>query len=158
MPEKEWMIKLQDGEHKITLNHGTLIRKYYVNLDGNIIESLKRTVIENGDKLTFNINSHTCVLLIYFIKGGVKYECVIDGTSIETQMKSEIPPEWKPPKQGCLKQIFMQVSVLLGGVIVIEIISGLTGFNSDKIELIIVLIVVAFIIYAVLRHFLKRKQ
>lgn len=158
MPEKEWMIKLQEGEHKITLKHGALIRKYYVNLDGNIIKSLKRTVIENGDKLIFNINSHTCVLLIYFIKGGVKYECVIDDTSIETQMKSEIPPEWKPPKQGCLKQILMQVSVLLGWAIVIGIISGLTGFNSDKIELIIVLIVVAFIIYGVLRHFLQRIQ
>ena len=157
MPKKEWMIKLQDCEHKITLKHGTLIRKYYVNLDGNIINPL-RTIIEKGDKLTFNINSHICVLLIYFIKGGFKYECVIDGTSIETQRKSEIPPEWDPPKQGCLKQILMQISFLIGGAIVIGIISELTGFNSDKIELIIILIVVAFIIYAVLRHFLQRNQ
>ena len=157
MPEKEWMIKLQDSEHKITLKHGTLIRKYYVKLDGDNINPL-RTIIEKGDKLTFNINLHTCVLLIYFIKSGVKYECVIDGTSIETQKKSEIPPEWNPPKQGCLKQILMQISLLIGGAIVIEIISGLTGFNSDKIELIIGLIVVAFIIYALLRHFLQRTQ
>lgn len=157
MPEKEWMIKLQDGEHKITLNHGTLIRKYYVNLDGNIINPL-RTIIEKGDKLTFNVNSHTCVLLIHFIKGGVNYECVINGTSIETKMKYEIPPEWNPPKQGCLKQILIQISFLIGGAIVIGIISGLTGFDSDKIELIIALIVVAFIIYAILRHFLQRSQ
>ena len=155
MPEKEWMIKLQDSEHKITLKHGTFLRKYYVKLDGDIINPL-RTIIEKGDKLTFNINSHTCVLLIHFIKGGVKYECVIDGTSIETLRKSEIPQEWTPPRQGCLKQILMQILFLISGAIVIGIISGLTGFDSDKIELIIGLVVGALIIYAVLRHLLKK--
>jgi len=155
VPEKEWMIKLQDSEHKITLKHGTFLRKYYVKLDGDIINPL-RTIIEKGDKLTFNINSHTCVLLIHFIKGGVKYECVIDGTSIETLRKSEIPQEWTPPRQGCLKQILMQILFLISGAIVIGIISGLTGFDSDKIELIIGLVVGALIIYAVLRHLLKK--
>lgn len=157
MPEKGWIIKLQDGEHRITLKHGTLLRKYYVKLDGDIINPL-RTIIKKGDKLTFNINSHTCVLLIHFIKGGVKYECVIDCTSIETQKKSEIPPEWNPPKQGCLKQILMQISYLISMTIVIGIISALTGFSSDKIDLIIGLVIGAIIICVVLRHLLKRSQ
>lgn len=155
MPEKTWVVKLQVGEHRITLKHGTLIRKYSVKLDNDIINP-PRTIIEKGDKLTFNISSHTCVLLIHFIKGGVKYECLIDGTSIETQTKSEIPPEWIPPRQGCLKQILMQILFLIGGVIVIGIISGLTGFSQDEIDLIIGLVLGAFVIYAVLRHFLKR--
>ena len=155
MPEKEWMIKLQDSEHKITLKHGTFLRKYYVKLDGDIINPL-RTIIEKGDKLTFNINSHTCVLLIHFIKGGVKYECVIDGTSIETLRKYEIPQEWTLPRQGCLKQILMQILFFISGAIVIGIISDLTGFDSDKIELIIGLVVGALIIYAVLRCLLKK--
>lgn len=157
MPEKEWIVKLQDGEHRINLKHGTLLRKYYVKLDGDLINPL-RTIIDKGDKLTFNINSHTCVLLTYFTKDGVEYECVIDGISIETQKKSEIPPEWNPPKQGCLKQIFMQISYLIIITIVIGIISALTGFSSDKIDLIIGLIVGAFIICAVIRHFLRRSQ
>ena len=157
MAEKEWIVKLESDEHGITLKHGTLLRKYYVKFDGNIINSY-RTIIEKGDKLTFNINSHTCVLLIHFIKGGVKYECVIDGTSIETQKKSEIPPEWSPPKQGCLKQILMQLWYLISMTIVIGIISALTGFSSNKIDLIIGLVVGVLIIYVVLRHLYQRSQ
>ena len=157
MTEKGWLIKLKDGDHRISLKHGTLLRKYYVQLDGDIINPL-RTIIEKGDKLTFNINSHSCVLLIFFITGGVKYECIIDGTSVETQKKSEIPPEWSPPKQGCLKQLLTYILYLIGMTIVIEIISALTGFSSDKIDLIISLVVIALIIYLVLRHLYLRSQ
>jgi len=157
MLTKEWLIKLQDDEHRIALSHGNLLRKYYVKLDGGTIEPL-RTIIEKGDKLTFNISPHTCVLLIHFIKGGVDYECIIDGTSIETQMKSEIPQEWTPPKQGCLKQILLQISYLISATILIGIISALTGLNSDKIELILSLVVGALIIFTVLRHLLKRSH
>ena len=157
MPEKEWTFKLEDGEHKIILKHGTLIRKYEVKLDGAIIIPL-RTLIEKGDKLTFNIKSHSCVLLTHFIKRKFKYDCVVDGISIETRQKSEIPPNWNPPKLGCLKQILIQISYFISMTIVIGIISALTGFSSDKIDFIIGLIVSVLIIYAVLRHFLKRSQ
>ncbi|HZK55876.1 MAG TPA: hypothetical protein VFC84_17055 [Desulfosporosinus sp.] len=159
MPEKQWIIKFKDSEHRITLHHGTIVRKYNVELNGDPIKAL-RTIIEKGDKLTFNINSHTCVLIIHFVKGGgkYKYDCIVDGTSVETQQVAEIPPEWNPPKQGCLKQIFMQISSWIGLTIVIGIISVLTGFSSDKIDLIIGLVVGAIIIYAVLRHLLMRNK
>ena len=92
MPEKQWLISLEDSEYKVTLNHGTIVRKYDVKLDGKAINVL-RTIIEKGDRLTFNINSHTCVLIIHFVKGGAKfkYDCIVDGTSVETQQASEIP-------------------------------------------------------------------
>ena len=159
MPEKQWLIRLEDSEHRITLNHGTMVRKYDVKLDGETINA-QRTIIEKGDKLTFNINSHTCVLVTHFVKGGTKfkYDCIVDGTSVETQQASEIPPEWTPPKQECLKQIFMQILYLIGITIVIGIISVLTGLSSDKIDLIIGLVVGTIIIYAVLRHLLTRNQ
>lgn len=159
MPEKQWLFKLKDSEHRIALNHGTIVRKYDVKLDGEPIKAL-RTIIEKGDKLIFNINSHTCVLIIRFVKGGgrYKYDCIVDGTSVETQQAAEIPTEWKPPKQGCLKQIFMQILYLIGLTIVIGIISVLTGFSSDKIDLIIGLVFGAIIIYAVLRHLLMRNK
>ena len=159
MPEKQWLIKLEDSEHRVTLNHGTLVRKYDVKLDGKTINAL-RTIIEKGDKLTFNLNTHTCVLIIQFLKGGAKfkYDCIVVGISVETQQTSEIPPEWNPPKQGCLKQIFMQISYLIGITIVIGIISVLTGFSSDKIDLIIGLVVGVIIIYAVIRHLLMRNK
>lgn len=157
LAEKEWLIKLKDGEYRISLKHGALLRKYYVKLNGDIINP-QRTIIEKGDKLTFNINSHSCVLLIYFIEGGAKYECVIDGTSIETQKKSEIPPEWSPPKQGCLKQILMQLWYLISMTIVIGIISALTGLGSAKIDLIIGLAFGVLIIYVILRHLYLRSQ
>ena len=100
------------------------------------------------------------MVIIHFVKGGgkVKYDCIVDGTSVETQQASEIPPEWNPPKQGCLKQIFMQISYLIGITILIGIISVLTGFSSDTIDLIIVLVVGAIIIYAVVRHLLMRNK
>jgi len=149
LPEKEWLFRLEDGEHRIHLKHGSFIRKYNVELDDHTID-LIRTIIERGDKLEFNINLHKCVLIIRTIKGGFNYDCIIDGTSIQTHQKSEIPPEWNQPKRGCLTELFSYIIF----AIVIGIVSGLTGFSSDKI---IGLAVGAIVLYAVLRYLIKRR-
>lgn len=148
--KKEWLVKLEDGEHRIHLKHSSFIRKYNVELDDHTIDPI-RTIIERGDKLEFNINLHKCVLIIRIIKDGFNYDCIIDDTSIETHQKSEIPPEWNQPKRGCLTELFSYTIF----TILIGIVSGLSGFSSDKI---IGLVFGAILLYAVLRFLIKRRQ
>ncbi len=151
MPQKEWSITLDNIKHTIELKHGTLLRKYYLKLDG-VSLSPKRDLIEKGDKLTFNITTHTCIVIIKSHKGGFAYDCIVDDRSIETGQKTEIPPEWVPPKESCLKY---GVYYLVGTVI-IGLISSITGISEDKIDLILLLIVVTLIIFAFIQHLWKK--
>ena len=150
MREKEWLFRLEDGKHGIHLKHCSFIRKYNVELDDLTIDPI-RTIIKRGDKLSFEINLHKCVIIIRFIKNSLDYDLIVDDTSIEKHQKTEIPPEWNQPKPGCLKELFGYTIF----TILIGIVSGLTGFSSDKI---IGLVVSAILMYAVLRYLIKRRQ
>lgn len=150
MPEKEWLFRLEDGEHRVKLKHSNLIRRYNVELDNSTINPT-RTIIEGGDKLSFEINLHKCVIIIRFIKNSLDYDLIVDDTSIDKHKKTEIPPEWNQLKPGCLKELFSFTIF----TILIGIVSGLTGFSSDKI---IGLVVGAFLLYAVLSYLIKRRH
>lgn len=149
LPEKEWLFRLEDGEHRIHLKHSSFIRKYNVELDDYTIDPIRR-IIERGDKLEFNIHTHKCFLIIRTVKDGFNYDCIIDGTSIETHQTTEIPPEWNQPKRGCLTELFSYTIF----AIVMGIVSGFTGLSSDKI---MGLVVGTILLYAVLRFLMKRR-
>ncbi|AET67514.1 hypothetical protein Desor_1883 [Desulfosporosinus orientis DSM 765] len=150
MPEKEWLFSLEDGEHRVKLKHSNWIRRYHVELDNRTINTT-RTIIKGGDKLSFEINLHKCVIVIRFNKNSLDYDLIVDDTSIEKNKKTEIPPEWNRPRPGCLKELFSYTIF----TILIGIVSGLSGYSSDKI---IGLVVGAILLYAALRYLMKRRQ
>lgn len=152
MPQKEWSITLNNTKHTLTLNHGSLQRKYDLKLDGNRLNPV-RELIEKGDKLAFNINTHTCIVIIKLYKGDFEYDCIVDAHSVETGQRIEIPPRWTPPKEGCLKYV---IYWLLWAVTV-SLMSLITGLSEGKIDQTITLIIITLIISPIILRLWKNR-
>ena len=89
MTQKIWQFELEDGKHKVELDHGFYSGKRNIRVDGNpILNSfkLRHLVFDTGGMYEFNINSHPCAVIIRLNDGmtSFSYDLAVDGLSITT--------------------------------------------------------------------------
>lgn len=89
MGKKKWVIKLEDGEHNIELEHSYLSGKRIISVDDDIIEHIRYNLYDIGSKHEFEINGHSCIILI---TAGIKfsYDLFVDGVGVETGLPIDL--------------------------------------------------------------------
>lgn len=91
MAKKNWSINLEDGEHKIELEHGYFSGKRIIKLDNKVIEHIHYNFFDAGSKHEFKINEHYCIVLIKMIAGiKFSYDLIVDNISVQTGLPVNI--------------------------------------------------------------------
>lgn len=85
MTKRKCIIVLDGDEYNISLEHGHFSgrRTIYVN-DNRIIEQTPHRFYDKGSKHEFQIQNHTCVILIDIVGVTFQYDLIVDGISITT--------------------------------------------------------------------------
>lgn len=103
--KRSWVIKLEDGDHRIELEHGYVSGKRVIYLDGNMIEHIRFNVFDTGSIHEFRINAHICKVLITS-KGFVfSYDLTVDGISVKTGLPVETTDDVRAQKDDYWAQI-----------------------------------------------------
>lgn len=76
MPSKQWKVKIDDSNYTIKIEHGSMVRRFAVQVDGKQVNLLENVLIDRGNRLAFKINDHIRLLFnnligtpkIYIIK------------------------------------------------------------------------------------------
>lgn len=124
MPDKQWKVKIDDTSHKVKIEHGSMVRHFAVHVDGKQVNLLENVPIEQGNRLSFKINDHLCHILVLMSRGSTfEYDFVLDGYSIQSNQKVELPTEMKR-EGGFLKPFFINTLV---GVLLIIVVGYLSG-------------------------------
>ena len=89
MAKKNWIVNLEDCEHRIKLEHGYISGKRIIYLDGKVIEHINHNFIDSGSKHEFKINEHICVVLIEVVFK-FSYDLIIDDISVKTGLPVDI--------------------------------------------------------------------
>lgn len=132
MAKKIWIIKLDDVEHKIELEHGSVSGKRIIYLDGKVIEYIRYNIFDKGSKHYFIINNHRCVVLINS-EFKFSYDLIIDGISAETGLPGGLQKRhrMKINKDEIKGEIIGGVFGLIG-VAISSYILGLMPFGIRK--------------------------
>lgn len=158
MPNKVWNIILDNQSYKVEVEHSRIRRKYAITINDKIIQPKERIILEHGDRLPFNIGSHSCNIIIT-LSQGFHYDLIIDGISTESNNPVELPDEWIPPKKGCLREIlqFIFFSFLIGIISLIGwFITGVLDY--EKTELFIILLMLVIVVVVIVRRGYFRKK
>ena len=100
MAQKTWQFELEDGTHKVDLEHGVFSGKRNIRVDGNTIlksAELGHLVFDTGGVYEFDINSHPCAVIIRTNGITFNYDLAVDGRSVTTGQTVDIirpQPTW----------------------------------------------------------------
>jgi hypothetical protein len=89
MAKMNWIVNLDDCEHRIELEHGHISGKRIIYLDGNVIERINHNFSDAGSNNEFKINEHICVVLIKVVFK-FSYDLIIDDISVQTGLPVDI--------------------------------------------------------------------
>ena len=64
MATKAWLVKLDDGEHYVELDHGTFSGKRTVKVDDQVVVEEGMNLVDFGDHLEFSVGGKPAVLEI----------------------------------------------------------------------------------------------
>ena len=87
MPFRRWTFQLDDGPHKVELQHGFFSGKRAIRVDGRTIESTGwMRKIDTGSRHAFHIGKHACELTIGWLwEFGIGYELRVDGQVVRNE-------------------------------------------------------------------------
>ena len=87
MAKKVWTFQLEDGTHRVELEHGYWSGKRRVRIDGlpreetaTVVHALR----DRGSDHTFELNGHTVTVCVRTNGLTFSYDLVLDGTSVRT--------------------------------------------------------------------------
>ena len=116
MATKDFKFTLEDGEHTVHLEHGSISGKRSILVDGQPLTQEKKFVDSGGD-YPFQINGHRGMVVIRNNGLGFKYDVAIDGVSV-TSGKPVAPAIAMPGWAWVFIAICAVIPVIsLGGVI-----------------------------------------
>ena len=160
MPGKQWKVKIDDSNHTVKIEHGSMVRRFAVQVDGKQVNLLENVLIERGNRLAFKIDDHMCHILVLMSKGSTfEYDFVLDGYSVQSKQKVELPAEMKEDR-GFLKHFLINA---IAGILIIFVVGYFSGYvktpgtNIAKtISSGLILLAVAVFLFAAVRR-RKRK-
>lgn len=100
MAKKLWQIELEDSKYEIELEHGYFSGKRKISVDGKVVfnsANLLDLLSDTGGVHKFDINSHSCAVIIRTNGFTFNYDLAVDGKSITTgqPLDSIMPvPRW----------------------------------------------------------------
>lgn len=89
MGKRNWLIELEGVEHDIELEHGYFSGKRIISADDEIIEHTRYNLFDAGSKHEFEINGHSCIILITPAGFKFSYDLIVDGISVKTGLPAE---------------------------------------------------------------------
>jgi len=160
MPVKQWKVQIDDTNHKVKIEHGSMVRHFAVQVDGKQISLLENVQIEDGNRLSFKINNHMCHILVLMSKASTfEYDFILDGYSVQSKQKVELPAEMKK-EGGFLKHFFINTLVGILLIIVVGYLSGhVTKPGTELAKTIssgIILLAVAVFLYVIVKRIKKK--
>lgn len=124
MPGRAWKIKLEGSTHTVRVEHGKLVRRFAVQVDGQQVNLQENVQIEQGNRLFFKLNDHECYILVLMARGSdFAYDLIVDGYSMQSRMKVELPAPMREDK-GFLKHFLINTLV---GILIIVMVGYLSG-------------------------------
>ena len=108
MPTIGWTVLLEGKAHTVELDHGWLLGRRIVRLDGKVIEhtaTLRHALLDRGSHHQFAIGHHTCGLSIESTWAGLfSYTITVDGRAL-------------PPSTPIPSQAFMMMNTTFLGIV-----------------------------------------
>lgn len=157
MPGRAWKIKLEDGTHTVKLEHGKMVRRFAVQVDGKMVDLQENVLIEQGNRLSFRINQHECHILVLMAGASTfEYDFIVDGYSVQSGKEVDLPSPMREDR-GFLKHFLINTLVGILIIIVVGYVSGNVtkpGTNLAKTISagLILLAVAVFLLVAVKRR------
>jgi hypothetical protein len=160
MPGKQWKVKIDDTMHTVKIEHGSMVRRFAVQVDGKQVNLQENVLIDQGNRLTFKINDHLCHILVLMSTASTfDYDFILDGYSVQSKQKVELPAEMKEDK-GFLKHFLINT---LAGILLIFGVGYLSGHMTKPgtqlaktISSVLILMAVAVFLYVAVKR-RKRK-
>ncbi len=154
MPIKEWTFDLEQTKYTVLLEHGTILRRHKLFLNGQPVEPIENILIEKGNRLSFNINEHLITVIIKCSGlSQFEYDLLVNGISVQSFGKVKLPPELVFETKGCLSEVKKHYIM---GVVFMSILS----FTWGSLERYNVLggykLVVFLVLLTIALYFLRR--
>ena len=84
MVQVEWNLFLSSGPVNIILDHGTILGRRRVTLNGKTVIQTGMHIVDNGSDHEFRLKKHVCKIIICVLPFGYSYKLTVDGKDPES--------------------------------------------------------------------------